>query len=299
MQIRHLEYFVALAEHRHFARAAESCHVTQPTLSEGVRALERELGIQLVHRGRSFEGLTPEGARVLVLARRILADDAALTQEVAALRSGLSGRLRLGVIPAAASTAAFVTAPFGSDHPMVGIALENGLQSEDIRDRVRRGDLDAGIAYSQSAEHDLRELLLYTDQQVLIAGESLIQDGDEVRGWSDAAALPMCLLSRGMHGRRLVDDALAAQGLAVSPQIESDSVASIMAHVSTGRWAGIVPLGWLRTMRPATPVRLVPLPRLSGQDVVLVTRRTHPTPPLVQALTDTAASVGVAGDLST
>jgi DNA-binding transcriptional LysR family regulator len=99
MMFRQLECFVAVAREEHFARAAEACFVSQPALSEALRKLERELGVALVRRRNSFNGLTPEGARLVVWAQRILADHDALKAEVAALRSGLTGELRLGVIP--------------------------------------------------------------------------------------------------------------------------------------------------------------------------------------------------------
>lgn len=62
MLLRQLEYLVALARARHFAKAAQACYVSQPALSEGIRKLEEELGIPLVQRGRRFDGLTPEGS---------------------------------------------------------------------------------------------------------------------------------------------------------------------------------------------------------------------------------------------
>ena len=112
MLIRQLEYFVALARERHFARAAQRVPRIQPALSEAIRKLEHELKVPLVRRGQKFEGLTPEGERLVHWARRILADCDALKQEVTALQTGLVGELRLGVVPAAATTVALLTDPF-------------------------------------------------------------------------------------------------------------------------------------------------------------------------------------------
>ena len=67
-----LRYLVALHEHRHFGRAAAACHITQPALSNALRALEGEFGVTIVQRGRSFVGFTPEGERVLASARTLL-----------------------------------------------------------------------------------------------------------------------------------------------------------------------------------------------------------------------------------
>ena len=89
-----LEFLLALAREKHFGRAAESCGVTQPTLSAGIKQLEESLGVLLVNRGSRFQGFTPEGQRVLEWARRIVGDTRAMREEVHALRHGLVGRLR-------------------------------------------------------------------------------------------------------------------------------------------------------------------------------------------------------------
>jgi DNA-binding transcriptional LysR family regulator len=120
MNIRHLRYFVALARERHHARAAAACHVTQPTLSEAIRHLERELAVPLIYReGQRFGGLTAEGERALDWARRILADQEALEQELAEMRVGLIGDLHFGVILAAMPATPWLTAAFGRSHPLV------------------------------------------------------------------------------------------------------------------------------------------------------------------------------------
>jgi DNA-binding transcriptional LysR family regulator len=81
MFIRQIEYLVALAELGHFSRAAEACHVSQPALSSAIAKLERELGLNLVRRGRQYDGLTEEGRRVVGWARHMLASYRAMRQE--------------------------------------------------------------------------------------------------------------------------------------------------------------------------------------------------------------------------
>jgi DNA-binding transcriptional LysR family regulator len=78
-----MRYLVALHDHRHFDRAAKACHITQPALSNALRALERELGTPIVRRGRTYSGLTPEGEQVLASARRMLREHEALQQSLA------------------------------------------------------------------------------------------------------------------------------------------------------------------------------------------------------------------------
>lgn len=297
MLFRQLEYFVALARERHFARAAQACHVSQPALSEAIRKLENELKVPLVRRGQKFEGLTPEGERLVLWARRILADHEALKQEVVALQSGLTGRLRLGVIPAAASTVAAITDPFCTAHPLVRVQLETSLRSAEIVDRLRRFELDAGIIYPDRQDTaDLLVVPLYRENHVLIAGAELLTGQPAPLSWADAVQLPLCLLAPGMRGRQLVDDALAGLGLTATPRLETDSIAALIAQVGTGRWASIVPQSWLRALRPPAGVRAVLLddPPISAA-VVLVTAADEPGSVLTRALVQTARGVEFGG----
>lgn len=106
MQVRHLSYFVTLAREQHFARAAAACCVAQPTLSAAIRKLENDLDIPLVVRGHRYLRLTQEGMRVLAWAQQIVTDYESLR---AGLRSGLTGILRIGVVPAAMPSVSLLT----------------------------------------------------------------------------------------------------------------------------------------------------------------------------------------------
>jgi DNA-binding transcriptional LysR family regulator len=298
MLFRQLEYFVALARERHFARAASACYVSQPALSEAIRKLEHELKVPLVRRGQKFEGLTPEGERLVHWARRILADHDALKQEVTALQTGLVGELRLGVVPAAATTVALLTDPFCAAHPLVRVQLETSLRSAGIVERIRRFELDAGILYPD--RHDTADLLvtpLYQERQVLIAGGELLIGKSGAVSWPEALELPLCLLAEGMRGRRLIDDALASQDLSVTPQLETDSVVSLFAHVGTGRWASIVPHTWIHALGAPAGARVLPLdgPSVTAT-IALVTNNAEPVSVLARALVDTARDAGI-GDV--
>jgi len=286
MQFRQLEYFVALARERHFGRAAAACHVSQPTLSEAIRNLEHELKVPLVRRGQSFDGLTPEGERLVLWARRILADHEALRHEVAALQTGLTGELRVGVVPAASTTVAPLIDRFCSEHPLVRVQLETSLRSSGVIERVRRFELDAGVVYPDG--HDTAGLLvapLYQEEQVLVANRDLIGGPADTISWPDVLELPLCLLNREMRGRQLLDEALADRGLAVSPRLEADSVASLLAQVGTGRWATIVPRTWLHAVRPAADNAVL---RLANPSVIatvaVVTNAGPPVSVLTRAL---------------
>src|SRR5690606_2408292 len=141
-----LEMLIALARERHFGRAAETCHVTQPTLSSAIKSLEDQLGVQLVQRGARFIGLTPEGQRVLARAKSIVAEARALKSDVAVAREGLSGTLRLGVIPTALASVHDLTRPFLDSHPGVRLRILS-LNSHLIVEKLSEFEIDAGLSY--------------------------------------------------------------------------------------------------------------------------------------------------------
>jgi DNA-binding transcriptional LysR family regulator len=151
--LRQLEYLVALARERHFARAAAACHVSQPSLSAAIRKLERDLDVPLVRRGQRFAGLTPEGERVLLWAQRIIADADALRQDLSRMRHGLSGMLRMGAIPTALTAASLLTTPFCERYPHVRVLLTS-LSSREIARRLTEFETDTVSAlFAHVATH--------------------------------------------------------------------------------------------------------------------------------------------------
>jgi DNA-binding transcriptional LysR family regulator len=259
--LRQLEYFVAVARERHFARAAESCYVSQPALSTSIAKLERELSVTLINRGQNFEGLTPEGERLVVWAKRVLAEHDALKAEAAAMRSGISATLRLGTGPTVSTTAALPVAAFCALHPLARVKVCSRLSSTELLRQLRDFELDAAIAhFGPDDQSGLEVVPLYEEQYVLlVSGEQLVPAARTIT-WAEAAQLPLALLTPDMRFRQFIDKAFASCGAAAAPQVETDSVASLYAHVATGAWASVVPHTWLRAMPvngAARAIRLV------------------------------------------
>lgn len=285
-----LEYMVALARERHFARAAESCSVSQPALSEGIRKLEAELDVPLIRRGNRFEGLTAEGEEIVLWARRILADRTALTEQISAMRSGVTGQLRIGSIPTASSAVSLLTAPFCAAHPSASVHVASDLRSEDVLRLLADYEIDAGVTYVGNPVPDgFRVTPLYVERYVLLTAEEDGLFSGSAVGWSDAAALPLCLLDRSMQGRRLVDEALREVGLTAAPRLETDSVASLLAQMTAGPWATIVPSAWLHVFQVPRGLRALRLVKPERQaQIGLVTLSREPETVLARALTAVA-----------
>lgn len=144
-ELRQLRHFVAVAEHLHFGRAAQALHISQPPLSRSIQDLERRLGAQLLARTRRKVELTPEGARFLAEAKRLLAQLERALLEVGSMAAGAGGRLRLGFV----SLADFGVLPgllkaYKAARPGVALALREMLSPEQAA-ALEAGELDLGL----------------------------------------------------------------------------------------------------------------------------------------------------------
>jgi len=283
---RQLEYFVAVAQERHFARAAEKCYVSQPALSAAIAKLERELNVTLINRGHSFQGLTPEGERLVVWAKRILAEHDAFKAEVHAVRSGITGTLRLGTVPTASTTASLVLSAFCSAHPLAKVHISSRLATTELYRRLREFELDAVIVHPAPEDsRDIDLVPLYEEHYVLLSPAHMLPAAAPTLSWLEAAQLPLALLTPDMRDRQIIDAAFAGHDITVHPQVETDSVASLFAQVATGDWACIVPHTWLWTTPMAGEIRAVELvdPDLRAQ-IALATNAAGPGAPVARAL---------------
>jgi DNA-binding transcriptional LysR family regulator len=294
MLLRQLEYLSALAREGHFGRAAQACHVSQPALSAAIRKLEAELDVQIVQRGQRFEGFTPEGKQVLQWAHRILAEQEAMRHELASMRGGLSGVLRIGAIPTAITLASLLTTPLSERHPQLRVSMES-LSSREIVQRLAEFDLDIGLTYVDGEPlGTVRVVPLYRERYLLLTPA----DGQFATrasvAWSELADIPLCMLSPVMQNRRIIDRNFAEAGVTVTASIEADSVSAIYAHVVTQRWSSVIAHAWLHVFGVPDGLRVVPLERPRREyQVGLVLADRDPEPMLARALLDTAHRVDV------
>ena len=281
-----LEMFIALAGERHFGRAAEVCGVTQPTLSSAIRQLEDQLGVQLVFRGSRFQGLTPEGQRVLDWARRIAGDMRALKAEMRTVHRGLSGNVRLGVIPTALPMVADLTGPFIARHPNMRVTVLSRTSAE-ILAGIENLELDAGLTYLDNEPLGrVAQVPLYSEfYRFLCAPGSALAGRDRVT-WAEVAGEALCLLTGDMHNRRIVNQHLAEAGVKVMPTVESNSTIALIAHVKTGRWASVVPM---KLAQMFTGLVAIPITDPEAEHMVgLITARHDPQTPVLAALIEEA-----------
>ncbi len=285
-----LEMFIALAAERHFGRAAEVCGVTQPSLSSAIRQLEDQLGVQLVFRGSRFQGLTPEGLRVLDWARRIVGDMRAMRDEMRTVHSGLSGNLRIGVIPTALPMIADLTTPFTARHPNMRVTILSRTSAE-ILTGIENLELDAGITYLDNEPLGrVAQAPLYSEfYRFLCAPNAPLAKLARVR-WSDLVAEPLCLLTGDMQNRRIINTHMAEAGLRVAATVESNSTIALIAHVKSGRWSSVVPKKLAEMFIGSGDLVSLPIVEPEAEHLVgLITTKREPQTPVLQALLDEAA----------
>lgn len=278
-----LRYLAALSEHKHFGRAAAACHITQPALSNALRALEVEFGVVVVRRARTYAGLTPEGESVLASARRMLHELECLQQQLRSQEDSPRGHLRMAAVPTATPLLTRFAAMLQARHPgivpsvlsMSSADLENGLNSLSVdmalgyTERMRLAGAKSGTTlrtWPQTIEHYflLRRRTTTADPADGEPPKHAARDPAALRigapmGWAEAAKLPLCLLTPEMHNRAILDRAFAEAGTVVSPAIETNSVLTLALSVQSGNVCAVLPGSMVATVRGQAGLEALPL----------------------------------------
>jgi DNA-binding transcriptional LysR family regulator len=284
MFIRQIHYLLALAKTGHFGRAAEHCHVSQPALSSAIQHLEEELGVNIVQRGQRFQGITPEGERLLHWARRLADDWEALKQEATRCNQQLTGTLRIGAIPTALAVLPLLTEPLQHDFPGIHVQLL-AMSAEEIALRLDRFELDFGLSYlDDPIVKGFKALPLYRETQVLLAREPNAALREAPLRWQDIAELPLCLLTPNMQNRKLIDAALREANVTPKVRIETDSMFTLYAYVRNAGLYSIVPHSLLGVFDTQREISAIPLHPLLTRQIGLIARRQDPPPPLQEAV---------------
>jgi DNA-binding transcriptional LysR family regulator len=258
-----MRYLVALDEHKHFARAAQACFVTQPALSNAIRALETEFGAPIVKRGRSFAGFTAEGQRLLESARRMLHEETLLKQDLDSASGQPQGQLIVGVVPSAEPLAARFAAMLHARHPGIAPVLRS-MSSPEIEAGLKELTLDLGLGFTERVRTGiLRTLPQYTEHYYLVRRCEAPQDHGlrlaEPMSWQQAAALPLCLMTPEMHNRGIVDGAFAQAGAVVKPVLETNSILSLALSAMAGTVCSVMPGALVSAVRSFRELQAHPL----------------------------------------
>ena len=301
MTLNELRYAAAVARERHFGRAAEACHISQPSLSVAVRKLEEELGVTLFERGHGEVTLTPAGEALLRQARRVLDEVGALQEMAVRQQDQLSGPLRMGAIYTIAPYLLPELIPVLHERaPEMPLVIEENYTAR-LRDRLKEGELDAIVVSLPFEEPGVVTLPLYDEPfvAVLPAAHPLSREGPlTLDQMGDATLL---LLGAGHCFRDQVLDlcpgclrSAKADG-GVSRNLQGSSLETIRHMVASGMGVTILPCTAAGADRYAQ--RLLAVRRFAepvpSRRVALAWRASFPRPQAIEALRRAVLDTGL------
>ncbi|AVP97354.1 LysR family transcriptional regulator [Ahniella affigens] len=275
--LRQLRYLIALAEHLHFTKAAESCFVTQSTLSAGIKELEELLGPALVERDRHSVQFTEAGSLVVARARELIAATEDLVEEARVLAAPMQGILRLGAIP---TIAPFLLPPLltelRSAEPDLKFALREDMTAN-LLDRLRSGHLDLALIALPVDVSGLQVKPLFEDELWLVGPmqDPALKARHEIRpnDWSDR----LLLLEEGHCLREHALAACAARDKLRADEIAATSLFTLLQMVESGLGLALIPELAIRAgILTGNTLRARALPQAPTREIALVSRKTNP-----------------------
>jgi LysR family hydrogen peroxide-inducible transcriptional activator len=286
MNLQDLRYLVAVAEHRHFGHAAESCNVSQPTLSSQIRKLEDELGVTLLERTNKRVDLTPVGSQILTHARQALAEAGQMEAVAQAARDPLVGPLKLGVIPTLAPyLMPMILKPLKQTYPGMTLELWED-QTRSLIDGLRNHRLDAAILATPPDAPEITELALF--EEPLLAALPFGHRFAKAKAVNeDSLAEELLVLA---DGHCLASQAITACGArngmqrgAIPATMQASTLDTLVNLVAAGYGATLMPALAADSFR-AREIVLRPLMGKSSRTIRLVSRPGFPRAQALRAL---------------
>ncbi|MEV0235891.1 LysR substrate-binding domain-containing protein [Nonomuraea sp. NPDC050786] len=241
MELRQLEYFVAVAEEQNFTRAAERVHISQSGVSAQIRQLERELGAELFDRSGRTATLTVAGKAALEHARAALAAAGAVGEAVGEVSDLIRGRLAIGMVIGCTITPLFeALAAFHRAHPGVEISLLEG-NSDRLVEGVRAGTLDLALVGTATAVHEGLEALTIISERLVVAvpPDHPLAALPQVT-LTDLSTYPIVCMPPGTGLRAVFDQACAAQGVRPVIALQASAADAIADLAARGVAVGIL-----------------------------------------------------------
>lgn len=240
MDLRHLRYFVTLADTLHFGRAAEQLSVTQPTLSHQIHALEEQVGTRLFNRvGRKVQ-LAPAGEIFKLHAVRALNEMQCAVHAISDTSGQTKGKLSIGVFQSFnRHVLPPILARFHTLYPGIHVVVRE-LQKKEIEQSILNGDLDIGIAYLPAISQNIETESLFEESYVLIVGKQHALYGRKKLSISMVSEYPLVLVTREFPLRQLIDSVFGT--LATKPKVvmEMNSTQAILETVARSDLATIL-----------------------------------------------------------
>jgi DNA-binding transcriptional LysR family regulator len=202
---------------------------------------------------------------------------------------GLTGTLRLGVIPAAMPAVAFLTSLFSAVHPVVTIDIQS-MTSRAIQHGIDSFEIECGLTYLDNEPlENVRQVPLYLERYVFITKRGNRYADRKSMTWAEAVQERLCLPNEDMQNRRIIDKIAASAGLKIGASVVTNSFAGLCSHLVQGGWSGIVSHLFPGLLgRPADLVTIPLVEPFATQSIGLVISSRDPLSPIAEALMTTA-----------
>jgi DNA-binding transcriptional LysR family regulator len=290
MELRQLEYFVAVAEEANFTRAAERVHISQSGVSAQVRRLEEELGATLIDRSGRTATLTAAGEAALDHAREVLGAARAVRQAVDDVSGVLRGRVDVGMVSGCTMTPLFdALAVFGAAHPGIEISLAED-NSDRLTEHVRDGHLDAAlIGAADHTPRGLQAVTIVSERLVAAApaGHPLAEHADGCT-LAEVTAFPLVCMPSGTGVRAVLDAACTRHELVPEIALIASAPDAVADLAQRGLGVGILS----ESMGPVQDGRLqaVPIADIDIPSILAFVWRPEPSPALRELLVHVRAA---------
>lgn len=254
MNLRDLSYLVAVADHRHFGRAAEACFVSQPTLSTQIKKLEKELGVELIERSPRHVLLTPAGEQVVDRARKVLAETETIRAIARHAQDPEGGSIRLGLFPTLGPYLLPHVVPLlRKRFPRLELLLVEE-KTEQVLDRLRDGRLDAGILAQPVGDDALHVEPLFSEDFVLaVPTGHRLADAQEPVDLSALAGEDVLLLEEGHCLREQALSVCQLAGAGERRGFRATSLETLRQMVAAGVGVTLLPELAVRPPVPPSP----------------------------------------------
>lgn len=288
MRYVQLRAFHNVALHGGFSRAAEELHLTQPAISDQVRKLEEEYDVLLFNRLKKRVTLTPQGERLLEITLRLFDSEAQALELLSESRALRSGTLR--IVADSAHHLLHILARFRDRHPGVRITVTAG-NTETVLAALHAYEADIGVLGDLPEARDIEALALgATPITAFVARAHPLAARDALR-LSDLPGLPLVLREEGSKTRRKLEEAAAAEGIALSPAITAEGREAVREIVASGAGVGFVSAAEFGS---DTRLRAIPIDGAESMvmDEALVCLRERRGTKLVRTFFDIARGLG-------
>lgn len=262
MELRHLRYFLAIADARSFTRAAEQLHVTQPTLSHQIKQLERMVGTVLFERSTKDVELTAAGQLFKPYCERIIKEIESSAIAISELEGLMRGTLRMAVFHSFShSMLPPIMSKFALRYPGVHVTARLVPRLDMERDLVN-AELDMAVAYITDDNDQIVADRLFDEELVLVVGSRHSLAGRKAIKMRELAKLPLVLLTPEFGARQFVDRFFAGAGLRPHVVLEMNAIEPILATTRDSGLATVLAQGAIVENNGLSIVRLVdPAPK--------------------------------------